>query len=314
MLQQTTVAAVVPYFQRFLELWPRLEDLAKADPDDILKAWAGLGYYARARNLHKCAAAVMNDHDGVFPDTVEGLRKLPGIGTYTAAAIGAIAFGQAAVPVDGNVIRVLARLHGVSDPMPAKKAVIETIATAYAAPGDAGDFAQGLMELGAVLCKDRGPDCGSCPVSENCVALRRGDPEAFPVKSGKKARPTRRGWVFWIEDGRGRVLIRRRPEKGLLGGMMELPGTDWLEKPPTSGAARDMSPIDADLEPVAGSVTHAFTHFQLVLRAMAARLDVPANPPADCRWHPIETLFEEALPTVMRKAAQLARIAFSSRK
>ncbi|MBI3673627.1 MAG: A/G-specific adenine glycosylase [Rhizobiales bacterium] len=227
MLQQTTVAAVKGFYAAFLAKWPTLTDLASASLDDVLRAWAGLGYYARARNLHACAKMVTAEWGGRFPDTVAELGKLPGVGPYTAAAIAAIAFGRRLAAVDGNAERVIARLHAIATPLPAAKLEIRVRAQALVPETRPGDFAQGLMDLGATVCTPRRPACPNCPWAEHCAARRCGNPETFPLKRPKPALPVRRGVAFWIERADGAVLLRRRPEKGLLGGMMEVPCARW---------------------------------------------------------------------------------------
>jgi A/G-specific adenine glycosylase len=230
MLQQTTVAAVIPYYQRFLARFPDVHTLATAPAETVMSAWAGLGYYARARNLHACAKAVAA-LGGQFPDTVEALLTLPGIGPYTARAVAAIAFGVPVVPVDGNVERIAARLFAIATPLPAAKPALAAAADRFgahpASRARASDFAQALFDLGATICT-RTPACGICPLAAICAARCAGNPENFPARTAKPARPTRHGALFWLTDSQNRVLLRRRPPKGLLGGMTELPGTDWL--------------------------------------------------------------------------------------
>lgn len=309
MLQQTTVATVKGYFETFLDRWPSVGDLAAAPLDDVLHAWAGLGYYARARNLHKCAGVVASELGGAFPDSEAALRALPGIGDYTAAAVAAIAFGRAAVPVDGNVVRVLSRLHGLATPLPALRGEVSARAQAFRDVERPGDFAQALMDLGATVCAPRGPKCDACPWIETCVAYAEGDPVRYPVKAKKAPKPTRRGVVFWIERADGTVLLQRRPEKGLLGGMAGFPGTVWHESPWRADDAARATPIDAaQLGPwreIEGVVRHTFTHFHLELtvwRTRAVDDTVGANLG---RWLTPEDFGEAALPTVMRKVATL---------
>ncbi len=234
MLQQTTVPTVGPYFRRFLARWPRVQDLAAASLDEVLTEWQGLGYYARARNLHKCAEVVARDHGGRFPDTEEGLLELPGIGAYTAAAIAAIAFDRKATVVDGNVERVMARLNAEATPLPAAKPILRDYAAHFTPGKRAGDYAQAVMDLGATVCTPRQPKCLLCPWSEACAARAEGIAETLPRRAAKAEKPTRRGIAFWLtrEGDEGReVLLRRRPEKGLLGGMMEVPSTPWRDAP-----------------------------------------------------------------------------------
>ena len=228
MLQQTGVKTVGPYFEKFLARWPDVAALGRASQDDVLRMWAGLGYYSRARNLHACAVAVLRDHGGVFPDTEEGLRKLPGIGPYTAAAIGAIAFDIRTMPVDGNIERVVSRLYAVEEPLPqAKPRIQELASTLLGRKSRAGDSAQALMDLGSSICTPKKPACALCPLNEDCVARARGDQETFPRKAPKKAGTLRRGAAFIVTRG-DELLVRTRAEKGLLGGMTEVPGSEWL--------------------------------------------------------------------------------------
>src|SRR6476620_11391117 len=226
MLQQTGVKTVVPYFKKFLARWPDVDALGRAALDDVLRMWAGLGYYSRARNPHACAVAVLRDHGGVFPDTEEGLRALPGIGPYTAAAVAAIAFGRRTMPVDGNIERVVSRLFAVKEPLPQAKPLIQQLATTLLADARAGDSAQALMDLGSSICTPKKPACALCPLNEDCAARLRGDQEAFPRKARKKSGALRRGAAFIVTRG-DELLVRTRAEKGLLGGVTEVPGSDW---------------------------------------------------------------------------------------
>ncbi len=305
MLQQTTVATVKGYFARFLDRWPAVQDLAAASLDDILHAWQGLGYYARARNLHKCAKAIVRDHGGRFPEDEDSLRGLPGIGAYTAAAIAAIAFDRPAVVVDGNVERVVARLHAVEEPLPDARPILKRLA-AITTPGTrAGDYAQAIMDLGATVCTPRVPACRTCPLTNACAARLRGIAGELPRKARKKARPTLVGVVWWIEDPGGRVMLRRRPESGLLGGMMEFPGSPWKEKL-SDGAA----PVPIRDEHQVGIVTHAFTHFRLDLIVRAAQT---ATLPEEAVWADPKDLNRYALPTVMKKVVQVVSRARTQR-
>jgi len=302
MLQQTTVKAVGPYFEKFIARWPRVMDLGAASLDDVLRMWAGLGYYSRARNLHACAVAVLRDHGGIFPDTEDGLRVLPGIGPYTAAAIAAIAFDRRTMPVDGNIERVVSRLFAVEEPLPKAKPRIQELAATLLGPSRAGDSAQALMDLGATICTPKRPACSLCPFNETCVAHTRGDPETFPRKVPKKTGALRRGAAFVVTRG-DELLVRSRPEKGLLGGMTEVPTSDWIAEQ-TDKAALKQAPA---LKTVsrwhrkAGVVTHVFTHFPLELAVYTARVPPRTKPPSGMRWVKIATLKEEALPNVMRK-------------
>ena len=300
MLQQTTVVTVVPYFEKFIARWPTLYDLAAAPMDDILKTWAGLGYYARARNLHKCAAVVAGEHSGRLPGTEAALLQLPGIGKYTAAAIAAIAFDLPATVVDGNVERVMARLFAVEKPLPGAKTTLYDHADSLTPGERPGDYAQAVMDLGALVCTPRSPSCSICPLAESCVARRLGIARALPARAPKAARPTRYGTAYWLEregpDG-SEVLLRRRPEKGLLGGMMEIPSSPWQE---AGGSRVDEDPISgAEWRTVDGCVVHIFTHFRLELSIK--RGVIADSQFVEGKWTRIEDLKGEALPSVMRK-------------
>ncbi|MEQ9640373.1 MAG: A/G-specific adenine glycosylase [Alphaproteobacteria bacterium] len=300
MLQQTTVATVGPYYADFLARWPTVEALAAAPLDDVLTAWAGLGYYARARNLHACAQAVAAA-GGRFPNTEDGLRALPGIGPYTAAAIAAIAFDRKASPVDGNIERVVARLFAVTEPMPASKPRLRELAATLTPEARAGDHAQALMDLGATICTPRSPKCLLCPWQDACAAHADPaiDPADLPARAPKKARPLRLGQVFWLQRD-GHVLLRRRPDKGLLGGMMEFPGSAWgmrITEPATGLVA---APAKARWRHV-GEVAHGFTHFELRLTVYAATTKTAV----DGHWQPVDALDAVALPTLMNKVARL---------
>jgi len=303
MLQQTTVKTVAPYYARFLARWPTVAALAASDLDDVLRAWAGLGYYARARNLHACARAVMQRHGGIFPDRIEALRALPGIGDYTAAAVAAIAFDYRAVPVDGNVERVVARLFALEEKLPAAKATVKRLATSLLPLRRAGDFAQGLMDLGATVCSPKKPACALCPWNEPCLARARGEQESFPRKAPKRNGKLRRGAAFVALRADGRVLLRRRPEKGLLGAMTEVPGSEWSHDfdSATALAAAPRLRAKAQWQRLSGVVTHVFTHFPLELVVFVARLPRTTRAPKSARWAPVRTLADEALPNVMRK-------------
>ena len=302
MLQQTTVATVGPYFRAFIARWPTVRDLAAAELDDVLHAWQGLGYYARARNLHRCARTVSGDMAGAFPSDEAALRRLPGIGVYTAAAIAAIAFGRPATVVDGNVERVIARLRGVRAPLPAAKRELAAHAAELTPRRRPGDYAQAVMDLGATVCMPRKADCRRCPWADDCLARRTGEPESFPFRSPRAERPTRRGVAFWVVRGDGAVLLRRRPETGMLGGMMEVPTTEWRDAAWTAAAARRAAPFAARWRPLPGAVRHSFTHFHLELTVMAA----PA--PADCEgeWCRRGRFGDYALPTLMKKVVRHA--------
>jgi len=357
MLQQTGVKTVGPYFEKFLARWPDVAALGRASLDDVLRMWAGLGYYSRARNLHACAVAVVRDHGGLFPNTEEGLRSLPGIGPYTAAAIAAIAFGRRIMPVDGNIERVISRLFAVEEPLPQSKPLIQQLATTLleeAPVGDvksrarafssevgtgsreenaskqkdsapfrfnrngkgssdvksragevksrAGDSAQALMDLGASICTPRKPACALCPLNADCVSRARGDPETFPRKAPRKTGAPRRGAAFVVTRG-DQMLIRTRPEKGLLGGMVEVPNSSWLAAQDDKSALQQ-APVLNGAERwhrKAGVVTHVFTHFPLELVVYTASVSARARAPRGMRWVSISTLADEALPNLMRK-------------
>ena len=306
MLQQTTVRAVIPYYEKFLNRWPTVGQLAEADEEEVLAAWAGLGYYSRARNLHKCAKAVVAEHGGRFPSNEAGLRELPGIGPYTAAAIAAIAFGEPATPVDGNIERVVARLFAVEEALPRGKALIKTHARGLTPAKRAGDFAQGMMDLGASVCTPKRPSCMICPLHRHCSAHARGLASVLPVRAVKAERPHRRGIAFVALREDGQVLLRQRPDQGLLASMIEVPSTDWVEQWMSADEALRLAPVRGDWWPVPGTVTHTFTHFRLelvVYRAVvstSAPLTFWADGPR-CRWVARKDLPGQALPSIMRK-------------
>jgi len=302
MLQQTTTATVAPYFTTFLARWPRVEDLAAAELDAVLHAWQGLGYYARARNLHRCARIVAGDLGGRFPDSEDGLRALPGIGAYSAAAIAAIAFDRPAVVVDGNVERVLARLHAHTDPLPAAKPALRALAAALSPRNRPGDYAQAVMDLGATVCTPRAPDCGRCPWAAACRGRAEGIAADLPRRVPRAVRPTRHGVAFWTLRNDGAVLLRRRAERGLLGGMMEVPSTPWRARPWVADEALDHAPAEGRWRRLDGGVAHVFTHFRLDLAIMTATID-GATPGV---WCAPDRLGEHALPTVMKKIARHA--------
>jgi A/G-specific adenine glycosylase len=303
MLQQTTVVTVVPYFRKFLARWPSVSALAAAPLDHILVEWAGLGYYARARNLHKCAVIVAQSLDGVFPRSEVELRRLPGVGDYTAAAIAAIAYGQPAVVMDGNIERVVARLFAVTEPLPGAKTVLKELAASLTPHQRPGDYAQAAMDLGATVCTPRNPACVLCPWRDSCAACRQGVAEDLPVKPAKEARPTRHGVAFWAQRKDGSVLMRRRPEQGLLGGMMEIPSTDWRPVPWDLDEALLRAPAAARWRALPGMVSHSFTHFHLRLTVLAGQ---PLSPQERTEgfWCPLAGLDDKALPTVMRKVVR----------
>jgi len=308
MLQQTTVKAVAPYYIRFLSRWPTVDALATASLDDVLRAWAGLGYYARARNLHACAKEIVEQHGGQFPRNLDALRALPGIGEYTAAAIAAIAFDFPAVPVDGNVERVVARLFAVEDELPAAKPTIKELAASLLPSRRAGDFAQALMDLGATICSPKRPACALCPWNDSCLAKERGDQESFPRKARKREGRLRRGVAFVVLRADGRVLLRRRPDKGLLASMMEVPGSAWSHDFDDGTARRSAPRLAAKMEwrRLHGVVLHVFTHLPLELVVCATQVPRATSAPKGARWAKIAELADEALPNVMRKV--LARV------
>jgi A/G-specific adenine glycosylase len=298
MLQQTTVAAVKPYFAKFLSLWPTVEALAAASDETIMAAWAGLGYYSRARNLLKCARAVAER--GGFPSTEAELRALPGLGDYTAAAVAAIAFGQRAVVVDANVERVVARLFAIDDPLPKARKAIRAAADRITPEARAGDFAQGLMDLGSHVCTTRAPRCLLCPLAEACEGRAAGEPERLPVKPPKKAVPERRGTAFWITRGEGtEVWLVTRPGTGMLGGMRALPDDGWSAQADGSG-----DPPFAGAWQSIGAVRHGFTHAILTLEVLS--VETAENPPGEGQWWPVGTVGEAGLATLFAKAAQVA--------
>ncbi len=303
MLQQTTVAAVGPYFERFLARWPTVEALAEAPLDAVLAAWAGLGYYARARNLHACARQVAAT-GGRFPDSEDGLRALPGIGDYTAAAIAAIAFDRPAVVLDGNIERVMARLFAHAEPLPAAKPRLKAFAARLAPATRPGDYAQAAMDLGATICTPRKPVCALCPWHDDCAARRQGLAELLPARLPKAAKPLRHGIAFWIERKDGAILLRRRPDQGLLGGMMEIPSTAWREQPWALGEAAAAAPAIAEWRMLPGLVRHGFTHFNLELTIATGRAKSPEL--ARGLWCSLDGLADKALPTVMRKVVHHA--------
>jgi A/G-specific adenine glycosylase len=297
MLQQTTVAAVKPYYERFTGRWPTVVDLAAADEADVMSAWAGLGYYARARNLIACARAIVRDHGGRFPDNETALRILPGIGDYTAAAIAAIAFGRRAVVIDANVERVASRLFAFAETLPGARPLLRELVDRITPDARSGDFAQTMMDLGSNICTVRSPQCLICPLSHACQARTQGNPESFPVKNAKRPKPLRRGTAFWIERD-GRVWLVRRPAKGMLGGMRALPSGPWSEADPGLAEA----PVTAGWSD-AGTVAHVFTHFALELRVMTAKhpTEIPEG-----EWWPIADIEDAGLPTLFAKAASRA--------
>jgi A/G-specific adenine glycosylase len=301
MLQQTTVEAVKAYFTTFVDRWPDVEALAAASSDDVMKAWAGLGYYSRARNLKACADMVAQA-GGRFPDTEQGLRALPGIGAYTAAAIAAIAFNRPAAVVDGNIERVIARLFSISTPLPQAKGPIRADVERLVPAAWPGDFAQAMMDLGATVCTPKRPRCMLCPLREDCSALKGGDPALYPVRPAKAERPQRRGAAFVAVRGDGAVLLRKRAENGLLGGMSEVPTTGWTARR-DGETGKAAAPFPADWRHM-GRITHVFTHFALELEVYRASTE--GEEPAGHFWSRPDEIAGEALPTVMKKAIEVA--------
>jgi A/G-specific adenine glycosylase len=309
MLQQTTVATVRPRFEAWVARWPDFASLAAAEDADVMAAWAGLGYYARARNLVAAAKAVVADHGGAFPRTEAALRTLPGLGAYTAAAVAAIAFGERAVVVDANVERVVSRLFAIAEPLPAARPAIRAAADTITPDARAGDFAQAMMDLGSAICSPRRPRCLLCPLQPDCRAQAEGEPDRYPVKAAKKAKPHRYGTIFWVErqappspEGgtEQQVLLVRRPPKGLLGGMRALPTGPWTDEPPGLAEA----PVAADWTMQNATVEHGFTHFDLTLALAVANGD--GHHP-DGEWWPLDRLDEAGLPTLFAKAAKALR-------
>jgi len=306
MLQQTTVKAVLPRYDLFLRRWPDVAALARAELGEVLAAWAGLGYYARARNLHACARAVVERHGGEFPQDEAALRKLPGVGDYTAAAVAAIAFGKRATPVDGNIERVVARLFALATPLPPAKTEIRALAETLTPETRAGDFAQAMMDLGATICTPRRPACGLCPLRPDCRGFAEGIAEALPYRAAKGERPVRRGATFVAVRADGAVLLRERPLHGLLGGMLETPSSPWEEAEPDGNSARRYAPVAADWRKLPGLLEHTFTHFHLELSVYRAEVGQDAQPkraaePERCLWLKPRALADAALPSVMRK-------------
>jgi A/G-specific adenine glycosylase len=302
MLQQTTVATVRPRFEEFVARWPDIESLARADDATLMTAWAGLGYYARARNLIACARAVMGEHGGIFPSTEEGLRGLPGVGAYTAAAIAAIAFGARAVVVDANVARVVARLFAISEPLPSGMPAIRAATDSITPDARAGDFAQAMMDLGSSLCTPRKPHCLLCPLAAQCRAHREGNPEHYPIKLPKTGKPQRYGTIFWAER-EGQVLLVRRPPRGLLGGMRALPTGPWTDSPP----GLSDPPFSSDWHMLGDTIDHVFTHFRLELALAVASADRHSGNGIGDEWWPIADIESAGLPTVFAKAARASR-------
>jgi len=315
MLQQTTVVTVAPYFEKFIKRWPTLKEFAASNLDDVLRMWAGLGYYARARNLHKCANIVASDYDGQFPHTQKQLLQLPGIGPYTAAAIMAIAFNKRAVVVDGNVERVISRIFAIETPLPQSKALIKEYATSLTPDQRPGDYAQALMDLGATVCKPRNPQCKQCPWHSFCRARTLDIQDQLPKKSKKQPIPQRTAMAFWLRREDGKVLLRQRPSKGLLGGMMEIPTSPWIDRAEVNKEENNPdahAPLMTDWHRDGCDVVrHTFTHFHLEISIWQAHMsaDMILSDAAEehrCTWVKIDDLDNQALPTLMRKIADAA--------
>ena len=300
MLQQTQVATAIPYFEKFLNRWPSIFKLAEANLDDVLIEWAGLGYYARARNLHRCAKIIVSNFNGIFPDQEEKLLELPGVGTYTAAAIMAIAFDAKATPMDGNFERVTARLNAVEKPLPAAKSLLKKYATMITPDYRPGDYAQAVMDLGATICTPQKPLCNKCPVNDSCLSLKKGKTGVIPKKTPRRKKPNRFGIAFLCINTNNEILLQRRPAKGLFAGMMEVPGTPWTENPPSQTQIQNSEPFKADWQVVPGTVSHIFTHFKLEIKILRSS-------PKYCRkidnltWHPADSFENAGLPSLMLK-------------
>ncbi len=301
MLQQTTVISAIPYYEKFLARWPDVAALAAAELDEVLAGWAGLGYYRRAHNLHRCAQIVAHDFGGRFPATVAELKRLPGIGDYTAAAVAAIAFEQPANVVDGNVERVMARLYAVKTPLPQAKRRLREHAAALLPERRHGDYAQALMDLGATICTPRRPNCAACPWRDSCAAFNQNAAERYPVPPPKAVKPKRYATAYWLENDQHQVWLRRRPTTGLLAGMLEVPTSEWKTAPdsPAHPTATGF-PSGLPWRAASRQVRHSFTHFDLYVRLMYA---ISHNPPENGTWHDKDSLKSLALPSLMRKIA-----------
>ena len=300
MLQQTTVAAVGPYFRTFVARWPSIEALADASLDDVLAAWSGLGYYARARNLHRAARIIVEEHEGRFPTTAPALARLPGIGAYTAAAIAAIAFDRREAAIDANAERVIARYFAIGEPLPRAKSLIREATVSLVPRERPGDFAQALMDLGSTMCTPRRPSCGACPWQRGCAGYRRRIAESLPVRAERRQRPLKRGAAFVAVSSEGAVLLVQRPPRGLLGAMMQPPLGPWSDAFPSAEEALRQAPFPAPWKKRIGVVRHGFTHFELEIEAYVAERVQPVRCASEA-WILPERFHEVALPTVMRK-------------
>lgn len=308
MLQQTVVKAVIPYFLKFVEKWPTIHDLAEAKQDEVMEAWAGLGYYARARNLYKCAGIVSSEYNGYFPDTLKELKKLPGIGDYTSAAIAAIAFNKPATVVDGNVERVISRLYAITEPLPDSKKYIYALTRPFSEnfKDRPGDLAQAMMDLGASICIPKMPRCVLCPLQEKCLARKQGIAENLPAKRTRKSKPQKHGYIYYVTDNKGNILLHKRPEKGLLGGMYGFPTSDWVLKDKDKVHAE----FSYNLQPEICKrykVLHSFTHFDLELTGCRVKLSSkkPKIEQNGFKWIPENNIRKNIFPTVFRKFYQL---------
>lgn len=313
MLQQTTVGAVQPYFTKFIEKWPDIKALAKTHQEEVLHEWAGLGYYARARNLHKCAKIIAKEYGGVFPDTQNELKKLPGIGDYTSAAIMAIVFNKPAVVVDGNIERIMARYFAVEEPIPRSKSVLKNLAEPFFESfiERPGDLAQGLMDLGATVCIPGTPRCSLCPLQESCKGKKKGIAATLPKKEKKKLKPQKFGYVYWIHDGAGQVLLHRRPQKGMLGGMLGLPTSKWICTSKKKNLNQEeilKGHVSGDFEINSGpSIFHSFTHFDLELSLVSGKDDDGKifNKSNQYFWRSYKNIDPEGFPSLFRKAFKI---------
>lgn len=301
MLQQTTTSTVISYFTFFIKKWPTVESLAKATLDEILHSWQGLGYYARARNLHKCAEFIVKDFQGHFPQSESDLLKLPGIGPYTAAAITAIAYDTQTSPVDGNIMRIMTRLYELKTPIPAGVPQVKSYLSRLVPDRRNGDFVQALMDIGATICTPNEPECKICPLKPSCLAFRTNSQHLFPVRPIKPPRPIRHAVIFWIEDTMGRILMQKRPEKGLLGGMMEFPSTPWVDQQWALNHIDDYKPIAFKAQEVEGHTEHTFTHFHLVMKILRGKYD---GNDKEGLWVAQDQFKDYALPTVMKKVVK----------
>ena len=303
MLQQTQVVTVIPYFNRFIELWHKIESLAAADVNDVLREWAGLGYYARARNLHRCAQIITLDHAGDFPEEEAELLKLPGIGPYTAAAVAAIAFGKEATPVDGNVERVIARVYRIKTPIKKNKLIIKSLASRNTPKARTGDYAQAVMDLGATVCTPRRPLCFVCPLTELCGAFLHEETHTIPINKKQKKVPRREGTAYVIINDANEILLYRRTEKGLLGGMLEVPSIGWEQPERHNELIRKVNMSGPHSRAIPGTVEHVFTHFKLVLRVIIMRVE-NNDCLAGLHWYPFDKIASAGLPKLMLKVVQ----------